>query len=34
VNVYYSKIPEDIMYDDLSDELATLGTKMVSIQIN
>ena len=28
--IYYSKIPEDIMYDDLSDQLATLGTKMVS----
>lgn len=24
-----SKIPEDIMYDDLSDQLAILGTKMV-----
>lgn len=27
---YFFKVPEDIMYDDLSDQLAILGTKMVS----
>ena len=27
---FFSKVPEDIMYDDLSDQLAILGTKMVS----
>ena len=26
---FFFKIPEDIMFDDLSDELAILGTRMV-----